>query len=117
MKNIFLLVMSSFMLASSFSVQGMTCGIGCVKKIESQILSLEGVSSCDVNYELSTMIVDYDKSKLNDGKIISYLAENTTYKIELLSDQVSNPSTTCAQKACCAKKEKKNFFKSLFSWF
>ena len=109
--------MSSFMLASSFSVEGMTCGVGCVKKIKSQMLSLDGVSSCDVNYESSTMTFDYDQSKLNDGEIISHLSENTTYKFTLLSNQVANQKANCAQKTCCAKKGKKSFFKSLFSWF
>ena len=80
MKKILLLITSSFIIASSFSVEGMMCGVACVNKIQAQIGSLEGVSSCAVNFEKGVMQVDYDESKLNDNQIIAHIAKNTTYK-------------------------------------
>ena len=116
MKKILLLITSSFIIASSFSVEGMMCGVACVNKIQAQIGSLEGVSSCAVNFEKGVMQVDYDESKLNDNQIIAHLAKNTTYKATLLDANTTSYSSSCA-KSCCAKAEKVGFFKRIFSWF
>ena len=65
---IILLLLASFTLSadreSTFSVQGMMCGVGCVKKIEKNIGSLEGVIECDVNFDSASMSVKYDDQKL-----------------------------------------------------
>ena len=118
MKNLVFLLISSVLIAAptSFRVEGMMCGVACVNKIKAQVGTLEGVKSCDVNFEKSMMVVDYDNSKLNDEQIIKLLTENTTYKVTTLEGEPTQTSSDC-QKSCCAKKEKVGFFKKLFSWF
>ena len=116
MKKIFLLISCSFLLASTFSVEGMTCGVGCINKIKMEVDNLDGVKSCNINFSTGIMTVDYDDSKLNDQKIISHLTSNTTYKIALLTDKSSKDKSTCS-KSCCSKKEEVGFFKRLFNWF
>ena len=101
--RILLILCSSllFSATSNFNVEGMMCGVGCVNKIKAQVGSLDGVKSCDVNFDKGTMVVEYDESKLDDKLIIKTLTDKTTY-------------------TCSAKKDeepKKGFFKRLFSWF
>ena len=79
----------------------MMCGAGCVKKIKKQVGSMDGVQSCEVNFEKGTMLVEYDELKLNDEAIIKKLNDKTTY-------------------SCSVKKDnepKKGFFQRIFSWF
>ena len=90
-----------FAITSSFNVEGMMCGVGCANKIKAHVGSLDGVQSCNVNFEKGMMIVEYDESKLDDKKIIKILTDKTTYKCSPKKD----------------KEPKKGFFKRIFSWF
>ncbi len=89
-----------FSATSSFNVDGMMCGVGCVNKIKKHVGSLDGVKKCDVNFKKAVMTVEYDEAQLNDKLIIKKLHENTTY-------------------SCSVKKEepKKGLLKRIFSWF
>ena len=90
-----------FSTTSSFNIDGMMCGAGCVKKIKKQVGSMDGVQSCEVNFEKGTMLVEYDELKLNDEAIIKQLTENTTY-------------------TCSPKKEdepKKGLLQKILGWF
>jgi len=118
MKNLLFLLISSILIAapSSFKVEGMVCGVGCVSTIKTQIHTLEGINSCDVSFEKSMMVIDYDNSKLNDKQIIKLLTDSTSFKVTLLKEELTQASENCP-KSCCSKKEKKGFFKRLFSWF
>ena len=99
--KLILLITCSFLFSatSSFNVDGMMCGAGCVKKIKAQVGSLDGVKSCEVNFKKGIMTVEYDETKLDDKAIMSRLTEKTTY--------------TCSPK----KKEKKGLLQRIFSWF
>ena len=101
--KLLLLLLCSFVLSatSSFDIKGMVCGAGCVDKIKTHIGSLDGVKSCDVNFNKGTMIVDYDELKLNDATIIKTLSNKTTYSCSIKKD----------------KEPKKGFFQRIFSWF
>ena len=118
MRNLLFLLISSVLIAapSSFKVEGMFCGVGCVNTIKTQIGTLEGINSCDVSFEKSIMVIDYDDSKLNDEQIIKLLTDSTSYRVTLLKEESIETSPNC-KKSCCSKKEKKSFFKRLFSWF
>ena len=103
MRLLLLLTTTTFLFSatSSFSVDGMMCGKGCVNKITKHIGSLDGVENCSVNFEKALMIVDYDESKLNDNAIMKRLHENTTY--------------SCRPKQ--EVKQKKGFFQKILGWF
>ena len=102
MKLLIILCCSTlFAATSNFDVQGMMCGVGCANKIKTHVGSLDGVKSCDVNFEKGLLTVEYDESKLDDKKIIKTLSDKTTYKCSPKKDE----------------KPKKGFFKRIFSWF
>ena len=94
-KFIILVLFASFALSadkeSTFSVQGMMCGAGCVKKIERNIGSLDGIIECDVDFDNGSMFVKYDDRKLSDDKIISTLNDKTTYKCSIKEKDSRSP--------------------------
>lgn len=64
---------------SEFNVKGMMCGNGCVKTIEKEINSIEGIKEYSISFEKSNMIITYDSELTNEDDIISKLNTNTTY--------------------------------------
>ena len=54
----------------SFTVTGMTCS-ACSAHVEKAVRSLDGTKDVSVNLLTNTLKLEYDESKLDDGKIIS----------------------------------------------
>ena len=102
MKLLLLLTCSVlFSATSNFNVEGMMCGVGCANKIKTQVNSLDGIKSCDVNFDKGIMTVKYDETKLDDKLIIKTLTDKTTYTCTIKKDD----------------EPKKGFFKRIFGWF
>ena len=68
---------------SEYNVKGMMCGNGCVKTIEKEINSIEGVKKYSVSFEKSHMIITYDSEMINDNIIMNKLNTNTTYSFTI----------------------------------
>ena len=88
MRIYFLLItLTSFLLSAdiseSYVIKGMHCGYGCVKKIKSVVNDIDGVKTCDVDFEKSLMVVEYDDAKVNTSLIITSLNDKTTYNTKL----------------------------------
>jgi len=64
----------------SYKIQGMHCQVGCANKVKSLISELEGMKNCEVDFESSTMTVEYDDTKVNSELILSTMSDKTTYK-------------------------------------
>ena len=63
-----------------YKIKGMYCNYGCVNKVKSVMNSLEGVKSCEVDFDKSLMTIQYDDSKINSDLIISSIEGNTTFE-------------------------------------
>lgn len=48
---------------ASFTIEGMTCEVGCAKTIESKLTGTDGVSEATVDFETKTATVKFDKTK------------------------------------------------------
>ena len=68
---------------SEFNVKGMMCGNGCVKTIEKEINSIEGIKEYNVSFEKSNMIITYNNEFTDENAIIDRLNANTTYSCSL----------------------------------
>ena len=77
-------------ISQTFTVEGMSCGYGCVNKVKTVINSLDGVKKCEVDFNKSLMVVEFDGEKLNSDKIISSLQKNTTYKTTKMVEKKEN---------------------------
>lgn len=69
---------------ATFSIEGMTCAIGCAKTIEKELSGLEGIQNATIDFEKKSAIVAFDKSILK-SETITKVVENTgdgkTYKV------------------------------------
>ena len=94
---------------AEFTIDGMTCAIGCAKTIENKIAKMDGVKSARVDFDRKMAMVEY-----NEAKVTPLLLEETvtkvsdTYKVssmKILCEHSANHvcDKNCS-KACCANK-------------
>ena len=57
----------------SFNVTGMTCQIGCAKKIQSDLSKKDGVASAKVVFKDSLATIEYDKNKTSKEDLIAFI--------------------------------------------
>ena len=51
---------------ANFTIDGMTCAIGCAKTIEGKLIETEGVQEAVVDFESKIATVSFDKTKQNE---------------------------------------------------
>ena len=61
---------------AEFTIDGMTCAIGCAKTIEKKIAKMEGVKSATVDFERKLAMVEY-----NEVKVTPTALEETVTKV------------------------------------
>lgn len=69
---------------ASFTIEGMTCAIGCAKTIEKELAETNGVAKATVNFEKKEATVSFDKSTQSIeslAKIVEASADGETYKV------------------------------------
>lgn len=54
---------------AEFTIEGMTCAMGCAKKIENKLATTEGVTSAKVDFENKIARVEFDENKLSTGSL------------------------------------------------
>ena len=67
-----------------FSVEGMSCAVGCAKTIQEDLTQLEGVQKATVDFETKIATVTFDKSVQNPEKlttVVEAAADGKTYKV------------------------------------
>ncbi|MBT8287695.1 MAG: heavy-metal-associated domain-containing protein [Flavobacteriaceae bacterium] len=50
---------------AEFTIEGMTCAMGCAKSIEKKLAKMEGVKSAEVDFDRKLAMVEYDEAKVN----------------------------------------------------
>ena len=69
---------------ASFSVEGMTCAIGCAKTIQEDLSGLEGVQKATVDFDTKLATVTFDKTVQTPEKltkVVEAAADGKTYKV------------------------------------
>ena len=98
---------------AEFTIDGMTCAVGCAASIQKKISKMEGVKSATVDFDKKLAMVEY-----NEAKVTPKLLEETVtkvadiYKVSNMKnvDAFSNKKACAANctKTCCANKDKKS---------
>lgn len=76
---------------AEFTIEGMTCAIGCAKTIEKKIAKMDGVKSATVDFDKKLAMVEY-----NVAKVTPVLLEETvtivsdTYKVSQMKTVATN---------------------------
>jgi Cu+-exporting ATPase len=69
---------------ASFTIDGMTCAVGCAKTIEEELTNLEGVDKAIVDFDKKTATVTFDKTIQNPEnltKVVQKTGDGKTYKV------------------------------------
>ncbi|HEY5688513.1 MAG TPA: heavy metal-associated domain-containing protein [Yeosuana sp.] len=86
---------------AEFTIEGMTCAIGCAKTIEKKIAGMDGVKSATVDFDRRLAMVEYNEAKVSPASL-----EETVTKVAdvyKVSDMKTVESFATTQKECVAK--------------
>lgn len=74
----------------SLSIEGMMCEKGCKTTIQQKLSLVDGVVSCDVEYEEKIAVIDFDNKVVSSGELIKVVDEiaGGIYKASLLDESV-----------------------------
>lgn len=90
---------------AEFTIEGMTCAMGCAKTIEKKMAKMEGVKSATVDFDKKLAMVEYD-----DAKVTPESLENTVTSVAdqySVKDMKTVESFTKDKKECSAKCKEK----------
>jgi mercuric ion binding protein len=106
----------------SLSISGMTCEIGCARKIASDLSKKEGVLEANVVFNDSIATIKYDANKTNKADLIAFVegigsgdmykasetakkdADKKACNMKCCADKTEAEKATC-EKECCTKAE------------
>lgn len=69
---------------ANFSVEGMSCAVGCAKTIQEDLTKLEGVQKATVDFDTKLAKVTFDKTVQTPEKltkVVEGAADGKTYKV------------------------------------
>jgi len=98
---------------AEFTIDGMTCQIGCAAAIQKKIFKMDGVKSAIVDFDKKLAMVEYNEAKVSPTTLEEAVVKvSGTYKVSDMKtvDHFSTKKTCAAscKKVCCANKEKKS---------
>ncbi|MBN4070471.1 heavy-metal-associated domain-containing protein [Olleya sp. AH-315-F22] len=95
---------------AEFTIDGMTCAIGCAKTIEKEIANMDGVKSAVVDYDRRLAMVEYDEAMVNPTsleetvtKVADIYKVSGMKTIEAFLTKSEETSTKLHKKECSAK--------------
>ena len=69
---------------ANFSVEGMTCAVGCAKTIQEDLTALDGVQKATVDFDTKLATVTFDNTVQTPEKlttVVEAAADGKTYKV------------------------------------
>jgi mercuric ion binding protein len=69
---------------ASFTIEGMTCAVGCAKTIQEELTDLDGVQTAKVDFDKKLATVTFDKTVQtpeNLTKVVQATGDGKTYKV------------------------------------
>ena len=97
---------------AEFTIDGMTCQIGCAATIQKKISKMDGVKSATVDFDKKLAMVEYNEAKVTPTSLEEAVTKvSETYKVsEMKTVENFSKEKTCSadcKEACCANKDKK----------
>ncbi|OCB76866.1 heavy-metal-associated domain-containing protein [Flavobacterium crassostreae] len=74
---------------ASFSIEGMTCAVGCAKTIQEELIQLEGVQTAAVDFETKQATVRFDKTIQNPETLTQTVQASGDGKTYTVTDMKS----------------------------
>ena len=82
---------------AEFTIEGMSCAMGCAAVIEKKLAAMEGVKSAKVNFEEKHATIAYDADKLSENDLantVTRIGDGQTYSVV----KMNSPSKTHPEK-------------------
>ncbi|NND52789.1 MAG: heavy-metal-associated domain-containing protein [Flavobacteriaceae bacterium] len=94
---------------AEFTIEGMTCEIGCAKTIEKKLAKMEGVKSAKVDFGKKLAMVEYDDARVNTTLLEETVKKTGgTYSVkEMRTVESFEAKKACAEDCnndCCKNK-------------
>lgn len=95
-----------------FSIDGMTCAMGCAKTIEKKMAKMEGVKMAKVDFEKELAMVEFDEAKVTPNSLkeaVAMVGDTYTVKDLKVVNEFSTDKKPCKEdckKDCCKDKNK-----------
>ncbi|WP_341215643.1 heavy metal-associated domain-containing protein [uncultured Wocania sp.] len=94
---------------AEFTIDGMTCEIGCAKTIEKKIAKMEGVKSATVDFDRKLAMVEYNEAKVTPTSLEETVTKVADiYKVSDMKTvegfSTKKACTADCTKPCCANK-------------
>ena len=93
-----------------FSIDGMTCAMGCAKTIEKKMAKMEGVKTAKVDFDKRLAMVEYDEAKVTPKSLeetVTKVADIYKVKDVKIVEDFGSGAKECkanCEKECCANK-------------
>ncbi|WP_194766630.1 heavy-metal-associated domain-containing protein [Tamlana sp. I1] len=98
---------------AEFTIEGMTCAMGCAAQIQKKISRMDGVKSAKVDFDKKLAMVEYDEAKVTPTSLEETVVKvSNTYSVhdmKTVEDFPTSTKTTCepgCKKDCCKGGEK-----------
>ena len=95
---------------AEFTIDGMTCEIGCARTIEKKIAKMDGVKSATVDFDRRLAMVEYDEALVNHSSLEATVTKTADiYKVsdmktvEAFSNKADDTKAIVHEKECTAK--------------
>ena len=76
---------------ATFTIEGMTCAVGCAKTIQEKLASMDGIQSATVDFDKKFAIVEFDASKQTPELLLKAVQETGDGKTYVVSNMKSEP--------------------------
>jgi Cu+-exporting ATPase len=103
---------------AEFTIEGMTCAMGCAKTIEKKMAKMEGVKSATVDFDKKLAMVEYDEAKVTPitleevvKKAGDMYSVTDMHAVDTFGEEADVEKKACdkdCKKACCADKAEKS---------
>ena len=66
---------------ATYKVEGMMCNKNCPMKVKQSLEGVDGVKTCNVDFDSKTAIITYDDDEIDSKKIAATITKGTYFKV------------------------------------
>ncbi len=74
---------------ATFTIEGMTCAVGCAKTIQEKLAAMDGIQSATVDFDKKSATVEFDASKQTSELLLKAVQETGDGKTYVVSNMKS----------------------------
>jgi len=90
---------------AEFTIEGMTCAMGCAKTIEKKMAKMEGVKSATVDFDKKLAMVEYDEAKVTPMSLEAVVKKTgDMYSVTDMHTVSTSEKSNLCDMACCEGK-------------